>query len=118
MSGSGKLRITGHPDRSTRDSILTAFDYARARQRELGIDQEVESYDFHVQVVDLNSTGEGSAVGVAFLVALYSLLRDKPVQSGLVILGEMTIHGNVLPARSLAEPLQVAHPGYVECAAA
>ena len=40
-------------------------------------------------------------------VALYSLLREKPVQAGLVVLGEMTIQGNILPVRSLVEPLQL-----------
>ena len=50
---------------------------------------------------------EGSQGGVAFFVSLYSLLRDKPAQAGLVVLGEMTIQGNILPVRSLVEPLQV-----------
>lgn len=108
MSGSGKLKITGLLDRPMRDSIVTAFDYIRSRKRELGIEKDIDSYDFHVQVVDLMSAKEGSEAGVAFFVALYSLLKGSPVQPGLVILGEMTIHGNILPVRSLAEPLQVA----------
>ena len=108
MAGSGKLKITGLLDRPMKDSIVTAFDYIRSRKRELGIEKDIESYDFHVQVVDLMSAKEGSEAGVAFFVALYSLLKGTPVQPGLVILGEMTIHGNILPVRSLAEPLQVA----------
>ena len=44
---------------------------------------------------------------MAFFVALLSLLREQPVQAGLVILGEMTIHGNIQPVHSLAEPLQL-----------
>ncbi len=108
MAGSGKLKITGSPDKAMRESILTAYDYIRSRKRELGIEQDIDSYDFHVQVVDLMSAKEGSEAGVAFFVALYSLLKDKPVLPGLVILGEMTIQGNVVPVRSLTEPLQVA----------
>jgi len=108
MAGSGKLRVTGSPDRPMKDSIITAFDYIRSRKRDLGIERDVDSYDFHVQVVDLMASKEGSEAGVAFFVALYSLLKDKPVLPGLVILGEMTIQGNVVPVRSLAEPLQVA----------
>jgi ATP-dependent Lon protease len=107
MSGSGKLRVTGSPDRAMKDSIVTAFDYIRAHKTRLGIERDVDSYDFHVQIVDLMRTKEGSQGGVAFFVALYSLLRDKPVQAGLVVLGEMTIQGNILPVRSLVEPLQV-----------
>lgn len=107
MPGTGKLRITGSPDRTMKDSILTAFDYIKGNKSLLGIERDVDSYDFHVQIVELMHTREGSQAGVAFFVALYSLLRDRPVQAGLVVLGEMTIQGNVLPVRSLIEPLHV-----------
>ena len=107
MSGSGRLRVTGNPDRAMKESILTAFDYIKANKTHLGIERDLDSYDFHVQIVDLMHSKEGSQAGVAFFVAFYSLLRDKPAQAGLVVLGEMTIQGNVLPVRSLVEPLQV-----------
>lgn len=107
MSGSGKLRITGNPDRSMKQSIDTAYDYLRSRKTQLGIEKDLLSYDYHVQIIDLMSPKEGSRAGVAFFVALYSLLREMPVQAGLVILGEMTIHGNILPVQGLVEPLRV-----------
>ena len=107
MGGTGKLRITGSPDKAMRDSIVTAFDYMRANKSTLGIERDIENYDFHVQIVDLMSAKEGSQGGVAFFVSLYSLLRDKPSLAGLVVLGEMTIQGNIIPVRSLIEPLQV-----------
>jgi len=107
MSGSGKLRVTGSPDRPMKDSILTAFDFIKANKGHLGIERDIDSYDFHVQIVDLMKTKGGSQAGVAFFVALYSLLQDKPVQSGLVVLGEMTIQGNILPLPTLTEPLQM-----------
>lgn len=107
MAGSGKLRLTGSPDRALRESIVTAFDYIKANKLKLGIERDVNNYDFHVQVVDLTLTKDGSEAGVAFFVALYSLLREKPVQAALVVLGEMTIQGNIQPLRSLVEPLQV-----------
>lgn len=107
MSGSGKLRITGNPDRPMRDSIITAFDYIKANKTRLNVERDLNSYDFHVQIVDLMQSKEGSQAGVAFFVALYSILQEKPVQPGLVVLGEMTIQGNILPVRSLIEPLQI-----------
>ncbi len=106
FSGSGKLKITGSPGKAMRDSIQTAFDYVKARAKELGIEQDLRSYDFHVQVVDLTATKEGAEAGVAFFIALYSLLRNQSVQAGLVVLGQMTIHGNILPLHSVVEPLQ------------
>jgi ATP-dependent Lon protease len=115
MSGSGKLRITGSPDRPMRESIITAFDHIKANKSRLGIERDIDSYDFHVQIVDLMQSKGGSQAGVAFFVALYSLLRDKPVQAGLVILGEMTIQGNILPLRTLIEPLQIIMDNGAKC---
>ncbi len=108
MSGAGALRITGSLERAVKDSIVTAFDFIRARQRELGVERELGAHDYHVQVIDLASGGEGDGIGVAFLVALYSLLKERAAQPALVILGNMTIQGNIIAARSLQEPLQMA----------
>jgi predicted ATP-dependent Lon-type protease len=46
--------------------------------------------------------------GIALVVAIYSALKRLPVQAGLVILGDLSIQGNIKAMRSLAEPLQVA----------
>lgn len=107
MGGGGRLRVTGSPDRAMKESIVTAFDYIRAHKTRLGIERDIDSYDYHVQIVDLMQSKEGSQGGVAFFIALYSLLRDKAIQAGLVVLGEMTIQGNILAVRSLTEPLHV-----------
>ncbi len=106
LSGSGKLRIAGMPPRPLRESIVTAFDYVRSRRRELGVDAELDTQDYHVQVIDLGSSREGAEAGMAFFVALYSALKAKSVIPSLVILGQVTIQGNISPLRSLAEILQ------------
>lgn len=49
-----------------------------------------------------------SGFGIALIVAIYSALKRLSVQAGLVILGDLSIQGNIKPMRSLAEPLQVA----------
>jgi ATP-dependent Lon protease len=67
----------------------------------------VDSYELHVQIVDLMRAKEGSQAGAAFFVALCSLLRDKTTLAGVVVLGEMTIQRTILPVGSLIEPLQV-----------
>ncbi len=43
-----------------------------------------------------------------FRVAIYSALRKAPAQAGLIVLGDLSIQGNIKPVRSLVEPLQVA----------
>jgi ATP-dependent Lon protease len=47
-------------------------------------------------------------IGIAFFIAAYSALRKAPAQPALLVLGDLSIQGNVKPVRSLTEPLQVA----------
>ena len=46
-------------------------------------------------------------MGIGSIVALYSALEKHQVQPGLVILGDLSIQGNIKAVRSLAEPLQI-----------
>ena len=47
-------------------------------------------------------------VGIAFFIAVYSAIRKISPQPGLLVLGDMSIQGNLKAVRSLVEPLQVA----------
>ncbi len=105
--GSGKLRIMGSLDTATKTSLTTAFDFMRTHRRELGIDRELEMFDYHVQAVDLSGSGEHAQAGIACFIALYSALKERSVRPAMVVLGDLTIQGHVLVSRSLAEPLQV-----------
>src|SRR5205823_1574471 len=58
--------------------------------------------------VDLTGSHQDAPVGVAFFIAIYSALKERSVRPALIVLGNLTIQGNIQPARSLAEPLQVA----------
>jgi ATP-dependent Lon protease len=40
-------------------------------------------------------------------VAVYSAIKKHPVQPGLLVLGDLSIQGNIKSVRSLGEPLQV-----------
>jgi ATP-dependent Lon protease len=106
LPGSGRLRLAGTPSRSLRDSIQTAFDYVRARQRELGVEAILEKQDYHVQVIDLVASREDAEAGMPFFVALASLLRGAAVLPSLVVIGQVSIQGHVSSVHSLAELLQ------------
>ncbi len=49
-----------------------------------------------------------TGIGVAFFVAVYSVLRKASAQPGLLVLGGLSIQGNIKPVRSLMDQLQVA----------
>lgn len=46
--------------------------------------------------------------GIKLVVAIYSALKKYLVLPGPLILGDLSIQGNIKPVRSLAEPLQIA----------
>jgi ATP-dependent Lon protease len=106
LPGTGKLRLSGNPSKSLRDSISTGFDYVRGRQQELGIEDTFADSDYHAQVIDLTSIREGAEAGVAFFVALYSLLKNRPILPSLVVIGQLSIQGNISSVRGLSEALQ------------
>jgi ATP-dependent Lon protease len=107
-SGTGKLKLAGGISGAMKESIQRAFSYVQAKKTDLGIARDVDSADVHVEVIDLLANRVESEVGVAFFVACYSAFRKAPVTPALLVLGDMSIQGNIKPMRSLTEPLQVA----------
>ena len=106
--GTGKLALSGGVTTETRESVKRAFDYMKAHKVELGIGATLDTTDFHVELVDLLNAKYGSEIGVAFFTAVLSYLQKRSTLAGLVILGDMSIHGNPKPVTSLVEPLQLA----------
>ena len=107
-AGTGRMRIAGGADAAMRESINRAFAYLRAHRVVGGIAQLFDSTDFHVQAIDLLTNRVPCEVGVALVVAIHSALKKQSVLPGLIILGDLTIQGNLKPLRSLTEPLQMA----------
>jgi ATP-dependent Lon protease len=106
--GTGKLKIAGGVEGTMRESINRAFAYLMGQKVKMGIGQQVDMTDFHVEAIDLLSNHVECEAGIALVVAIYSALKRLSVQAGLVVLGDLSIQGNIKPMRSLAEPLQVA----------
>ena len=107
-AGSGKLRFVGGVSGAMRDSFVRAFSYLDSRKVPLGLGVEVDTQDFHVEVMDLLNNRQECELGVAFFVCCLAALRRTSVQPGLIILGDLSVQGNIKPVRSLTEPLQVA----------
>lgn len=106
--GTGKLKIAGGVEGPMRESINRAFAYLMGQKVKMGVGQQVDVTDFHVEAIDLLSNHVPCEAGIALVVAVYSAIKRQSVQAGLVILGDLSIQGNIKSVRSLAEPLQVA----------
>jgi len=105
--GTGKLRIAGGIDGEMKESIQRAYAYLMGQKGKMGIAQHIDTTDFHVEGIDLLSNGVACEAGIALVVSVYSSIKKHSVLPGLVILGDLSIQGNIKSVRSLVEPLQI-----------
>ena len=64
--------------------------------------------DVVAEEIDLSGGRVECACGVAFFAAILSALDGRRVQAGSVVLGDLTIQGNVKALTSITEVLQLA----------
>jgi ATP-dependent Lon protease len=108
-AGNGSLRTSGlGSNTAAREAINIGFDYCKANATHVSASAKPGDHNFHLHVVELQNTGPTTAMTLATFVAVCSSLLGKPVQSQLVILGSMSLGGNLIPVQNLAEALQVA----------
>lgn len=107
-SGTGKLKPAGGVSGMMKESIKRSFSYLLSNKSIFGIAREIDTADIHVEVIDLLGNKVEAELGVGFFVATYSVLRKSPIHPALIVLGDMSIQGNIKPVRSLVEPLQIA----------
>ncbi|WP_235905572.1 protease Lon-related BREX system protein BrxL [Tautonia marina] len=108
-SGNGALKSSGLGSNSaSKESIKVGFDYFKANANRVSASIKPGDHDYHLHVVELHNTGPASAMTLASFVALCSGVFGKPIQQQMVILGSMSLGGNIIPVENLAESLQVA----------
>jgi ATP-dependent Lon protease len=90
-----------------RESIKRAFAYMQGHTVDMGIAQIFDSTDFHVEAIDLLTNRVPCDAGMGLVVAIYSALKKHSALPALLILGDMSIQGNIKAVRSLAEPLRL-----------
>lgn len=107
--GSGKLATSGlWNSSSAKEQVKIAFDYFKANASRISGGSKVLEHDFHLHVLELQNTGPLSHLALPSLVAFASGLLGRPIQSQMVVLGDMSLGGSVTPVESIAECLQVA----------
>jgi len=107
-SGTGKLKLSGGMDKALKEACQRGFSYIQTHKGELGVGRAVDTHDFHVEGVDLLGSKVPCEGGVAFFVAALTALRDAQIQGGTMVLGDLSIQGNIKGLPSLAEMMQLA----------
>jgi len=107
--GSGKLVTSGlWNSPAAKEQVKIAFDYFKANFSRISTGVKVSGHDFHLHAVELQNTGPFGHLAISSLVAFASGLLGKPIQSQMVVLGDMSLGGTVTPVENIAECLQVA----------
>ena len=108
-AGKGQLRLSGFgSNTAAKESVKVGFDYFRANATQIQASLKPGNHDYHLHVVEAHNTGPSTALTLTTFVALCSALVGKSLESRLVVLGSMSLGGNIVPVENLAESLQVA----------
>ncbi|MBW1706769.1 MAG: protease Lon-related BREX system protein BrxL [Deltaproteobacteria bacterium] len=108
-AGTGSLTLSGLGSKSAaKEALKVGFDYFKANATGISASAKTGNHNYHLHVVELHNTGPTNTMTLAAFVALCSALLGKPVQSQLVVLGSMSLGGNIIPVQNLPESLQVA----------
>jgi len=107
-AGSGKFNLVGTSSKKIREAAKMAYDFLKANAKKIGIDRELSSYDVNIQVISLMQGKDAHDLGVAFFVGLVSAVLSRTVAAGLVVLGEMSLHGVLSHVEGLGDKLRVA----------
>jgi ATP-dependent Lon protease len=108
-AGNGKLSTSGlGSNTAARESIRVAFDFFKANIPRVSVSVKPGEHDYHLHVVELSNTGAPRAMTLASFLAFASGALEKSVQGQLVVLGDMSLGGSIIPVDNLAESLQAA----------
>jgi ATP-dependent Lon protease len=108
-AGNGKFNVSGLGSSGpAKEAVKVAFDYFKANISRVSGLAKAGDHDYHLHTVELHNTGPTKAMTLSSFVALCSGILQKPAQAQLVVLGDMSLGGSVIPVENLAECLQVA----------
>ncbi len=110
MPGKDTLTLTGHLGDIMKESAQAALSFIRSNAEELKIAREsLDKKDIHIHVPSGATPKDGPSAGITMLVALASLLTQRPARPCLAMTGEITLRGQLLPIGGLKEKLLAAY---------
>jgi len=108
--GKKGLTVTGQLGDVMRESAETAVSFVRAHTESLGIATDFyDKTDLHIHLPAGAIPKDGPSAGITLVVALVSLLTNRPVRMDVGMTGEITLRGLVLPVGGIKDKVLAAH---------
>ncbi|MBI3970176.1 MAG: protease Lon-related BREX system protein BrxL [Chloroflexi bacterium] len=106
--GTGRLRTPAGLETGLKESLNRAWTYLQSVKERMGLAPALAQKDLVAEAIDISGGRAECTCGVAFLAAMLSATSQRRVQAGTVVLGDLTIQGNVKALPSITEILQLA----------
>jgi ATP-dependent Lon protease len=106
-AGTGKLRTPSGLERGLKESLNRAWAYLQSVKERGGYDTQLAQRDMVAEAIDLSGGRVECDCGVAFVAAMMSAIGERRVQPGTVVLGDLTVQGNIKSLPSITEVLQL-----------
>lgn len=108
LPGNGNFTKTGiGTSRESKEASDTAFNFLKANGQRISGQISTTNKDYIINYQDLQGIGITNKLALPTLISLCSIALGKPVQSSLVVLGEISISGTIIKTDELANVLQV-----------
>ena len=108
LPGTGKLVCTGlGSDRGAKEATNTAFNFLKANAKRISGSISMTSKDYNINYQDLQGIGMTDKLALPTVISICSIALNRPTQSSLAVLGEISIAGSMIKVDELANALQV-----------
>jgi ATP-dependent Lon protease len=110
MDGKEDFILTGQLGEVMRESARAGLSWIRTHAAELGISRDTfEKQTLHIHVPAGATPKDGPSAGITMATAMVSAYTGIPVRRDLVMTGEITLRGRVLPIGGLKSKILAAH---------
>ena len=106
IRGNSSYEITGRPALETKETIKNIYNYIKSNANNMGVTNKLVENVYITQLIDENSSGGNQEIGAAFYLSMISIFINRPIKSKTVILGSMTVNGNLIKTSNLYEKLE------------